>query len=387
MKVLHLGKFYPPAKGGMEAMVQLICRETSAYVDNNVIVANDRFVTTTESDGAVQVTRAATMGKVGAVAVCPAFSLELGRVDADLIVLHEPNPMALLAYFIVRPDANLIVWFHSDVIRPSWRYRLFYKPLQQFALARADRIVVSSPALAESAEALSKWRRKCVVIPFGVDPSRAHAGSATAVRASQIRQEIGRSIVLFVGRLVPYKGVHVLLEAIRTVPACAAVLVGAGPLRQHLERKAEALGIADRVRFAGEVSDDELAAMYEACEMLVLPSVTRQEAFGVVQLEAMARGKPVVSTDLGTGVGWVNVNEQTGLVVPPGDPLALRGALERLLAAPLERQRMGAAAQERVRLVFSVNGMVNAIVALYDAVSGSRRTYATRRDVGRKTVA
>ena len=378
MKVLHLGKFYPPAKGGIESMVQLICRETTQYVQNRAIVANDRFGLTVETDGAVEVIRVPTMFKVGAVAVCPTFPLQLARFDADVVVLHEPNPMALLAYFIVRPDANLIVWFHSEVIRPSWRYRLFYKPFQQFAFARAHRIVVSSPAMAATAAELQRWRDKCVVIPYGADTSKSGNTSTTAARAQRIREEIGRPIVLFVGRLVPYKGVEVLLDAMCTTPA-AALLVGAGHLRPALERKAGALGISHRVRFAGEVSDAELAAMYEACDLLALPSITRQEAFGVVQLEAMARGKPVVSTNLGTGVSWVNVHEQTGLVVPPGDARALQQALVRLLSDRVERHRMGAAAQDRVRLLFSVKAMVNAVVGLYHQSIGS--------DVGRKTVA
>jgi rhamnosyl/mannosyltransferase len=133
------------------------------------------------------------------------------------------------------------------------------------------------------------------------------------------------------------------------------------------------------VRFAGEVTNEELNALYRACELLVLPSVTRQEAFGVVQLEAMARGKPVVSTDVGTGVAWVNVHEETGLVVRPGDSTALRKAVDRLLGNPLERHNMGKAAAERVRSVFAVDRMVNSILTLYHDVGDT--------DVRRQTVA
>ena len=153
MKVLHLGKFYPPAKGGMEAIVRLICRETTNHVQNRVLAANDRFVRVEELDGAVEVVRLPSIVKIGAVAVCPGFPAQLAREDADLIVLHEPNPIALVAYFLVRPSARLIVWFHSDVIRPSWRYRLFYQPFLRFALKSAARIVVSSAPLSETAPA------------------------------------------------------------------------------------------------------------------------------------------------------------------------------------------------------------------------------------------
>lgn len=376
MRVLHLGKFYPPAKGGMEAILRLICHETANHVQNRVLVANDRFVRVEERDGGVEVVRLPSIARIGAVAVCPGFPAQLAREEADLIVLHEPNPMALVAYFLARPEAKLIVWFHSDVIRPSWRYRLFYRPFLRFALTCATRIAVSSAPLSETAPALREWQNKCVVIPFGVEKPTESAAIAT--RAEVIRREIARPFVLFVGRFVAYKGVDVLLEALRESSA-SAVLVGDGPLREELERRTHACGMADRVRFAGEVTNDELAALYRACDLFVLPSVTRQEAFGVVQIEAMSRAKPVVSTDVGTGVAWVNVHEETGLVVPPGDAVALRGAIERLLANPLERQQMGRAAAERARSVFAVDRMADAILALYHEVGG--------KGVRRQTVA
>jgi rhamnosyl/mannosyltransferase len=376
VKVLHLGKFYPPAKGGMEAMVRLICTETASHVENRVLVANDRFTRVDQRDGRVEVVRLPSLVKVGAVAVCPGFPAQLARENADLIVLHEPNPMALVAYFLARPQAPLIIWFHSDVIRPSWRYRVFYRPFLRFALSCAARIAVSSAPLARTAPALQEWQSKCVVIPFGIE--KAVECPEAAARADEIRREIGRPFVLFVGRLVAYKGVEVLLEALRRSSA-SAVLVGDGPLKSELEGRARAWGLSDRVRFAGEVTNDELAALYRACELFVLPSVTRQEAFGVVQLEAMSRAKPVVSTDVGTGVAWVNVHEETGLVVPPGDAVALGQAVERLLANPLERHNMGKAAAERARSVFGVDRMVKSILALYHDVGG--------KGVRRQTVA
>jgi rhamnosyl/mannosyltransferase len=285
--------------------------------------------------------------------------------------------MALLAYFLARPAATLVVWFHSEVIRPSWRYRLFYRPFLQFAFSRASRIVVASPTLAASAPPLREWRSKCVVIPFGVRARSIPPGDAIARRAAAIRKEHNRPLVLFVGRLVAYKGVDVLLEALRNVSA-VALLVGEGPLRTSLQQKAEALGIGNRVAFLGEVEDDELAALYQACDVFVLPSVTRQEAFGVVQVEAMTNGKPVISTDLGTGVAWVNQHGATGLVVPPSDPLALRDALNRLLADPTTRDVMGAAGARRAKSVFSVDRMIELTLDLYRDAMGD---YAERKTV------
>jgi rhamnosyl/mannosyltransferase len=319
----------------------------------------------------VEVVRLPALVKIGAVAVAPALPFQLAREQADLIIIHEPNPMALVAYWLARPAGTLVVWFHSEVIRPSWRYRVFYRPFLRFAFARASRIVVASPALAASAPQLREWQSKCVVIPYGADAGRQPPSESIAKRADAIRKQHDLPLVLFVGRMVPYKGLDVLLEAMRGV-AATAVLVGEGPQRAALQRRAQALGVADRITFAGEVSADELEALYRACDMFVLPSVTRQEAFGVVQIEAMAYGKPVISTDLGTGVGWVNQHGETGLIVPPRDADALRDAIQQLLANPALRAALGEAGARRARSVFTVDRMIDATLALYREVSGTR---------------
>lgn len=378
MRVLQLGKFYPPAKGGMETILALICERTAQHVQNRVLVSNSRPSTVEERHGSVEVLRVAALTRIGAVAVCPRMPFLLAREEADIIVLHEPNPMALLAYFLARPSGRLIVWFHSDVIRPSWRYRLFYRPFLRFALSRAVRIVVSSPALGASAPELQDFQPKCTVIPFGIEAQNPDASDAILTRAAEIRREANRPIVLFVGRLVPYKGVDVLLEALAGLDA-VGMIVGDGPVRAELEAQARTLAISGRVRFSGPVADDELAALYRACDVFVLPSVTRQEAFGVVQLEAMAAGKPVVSTDLGTGVGWVNRDGETGYVVPPRDPAALGEAVRRLLGDADLRKSMGDAAAKRVHAAFTVERMIDDTLALYRdvmAMTGLGKTAA-----------
>jgi rhamnosyl/mannosyltransferase len=220
--------------------------------------------------------------------------------------------------------------------------------------------VVSSPALAENAAALHPYRSKCVVIPFGFDPARFTPSDPATP---------GFPTVLFVGRLVEYKGVDVLLRALAGVEHARAVLVGDGPRRAALEELTADLGLAERVAFAGEVSDERMAELYAACDLFVLPSVTRAEAFGVVQLEAMAAGKAVVSTAVPTGVPWVNQHERTGLIVPPGDVPALRAAIQRLLADPALRERMGREGRARVARDFTPARMIDQMLALYREVS------------------
>jgi len=370
--VLHVGKFYPPASGGMEKVVQLLCEGERAFVDSRVLVSNDRPVTIQESVRGVPVTRVAKFHAIGSVGVCPTFPLWMRRLAHDVMVIHEPNPLALVTHALVRPSSRLVVWFHSEVVRPQWKYRLMYRPFLRRVLSRADRIVVASPRLAEYAEELQDFRDKCVAVPFGLELDPLARTEVIDEKVRQIRGCPG-PLVLFVGRMVPYKGVDVLLRAMADVDA-HAILVGSGPLKGAWERLSAELGVANRVHFRGEVDQTELTALYHACDVFVLPSVSRQEAFGMVQLEAMACRKPVVSTDLPSGVPWVNQDGQTGIVVPPGDVAALRDALRTLLADPELRARLGARGRERVVTDFSVDRMIRHTTSLYrELIDGAGR--------------
>ena len=366
--VLHIGKFYPPVAGGMERVLASLCRSTAGEIDSRVLVFNTSRETVRETVDGVPVTRVGTLGTAGSVPVAPAFALEISRTAADLIVLHEPNPWAMLSLALAPTRAPLAVWFHSEVVRGRLQYLIFYHPLARTVYRRARRIIVSSPVLADHAAALQPYRDRIAVVPFGIDAAEWEATPDVAARAAAIRAEAGaRPLVLFAGRMVPYKGVDVLLRALAGLDV-SAVLVGAGPLLDRWKALARELGVADRVRFAGPVPHPELAALYHACDMFVLPSVTRAEAFGYVQLEAMACGKPVVSTRLPSGVPWVNRDGETGLTVPPGDPDALRDAIRRLAANPGLRARLGRAGRTRVAADFSMERMGRDTAALYRAI-------------------
>jgi glycosyltransferase involved in cell wall biosynthesis len=357
-RVLHVGKFYPPHAGGMERVVETLCQSTRGLVDNHVLVANDSRETIEEVRDGVRVTRAGTIGAVGSVHIAPTFAWWLRKIPADLIVLHEPNPWALLSYAIARPRAALMIWYHSDVIRPPLQYTLFYAPMARFAYGRARRIIVSSPALAEHATVLEPYKDRIRVIPFGIDPAAWTAGSGAAPPA-------GEPFVLFAGRHVAYKGVDVLLRALAG-SEWRAVIAGDGPRRTAWVQLARELGLDGRVTFPGEIPDAELHRLMDACAVFVLPSVTRAEAFGYVQLEAMAAGKPVISTDVPSGVSWVNQGGRTGLVVPAGDADALRAAMRRLLEDAALRSRMGAAGRARVEEEFTIGRLRERLRLLYE---------------------
>jgi rhamnosyl/mannosyltransferase len=372
VRITHLGKFYPPVPGGMERVLQSLCEgERQLGADSRALVVNRAGRTVTQCVNGVPVTRAGSLLQAGSVWFAPRLIPLLRRVESDILVLHEPNPMALLAYALARPSQRLIVWYHSEVLRPRWRYKLVYEPFLRGPLRRATRIFVSSPVLADHAHALAPHRARCEVIPFGLDVLPL-ANPETHPAVAGVRSAWDGPLALFVGRLVPYKGVDVLLRAL-TAANVAAVIVGDGPLRASLEAQARELGVASRVFFQGAAGDDVVRAWYGACDFVVLPSVTRAEAFGLVQLEGMARGKPVISTRLPTGVPWVNVDGVTGFTVPPGDAGALAAAMRRLADDPALRHEQGAAARARYLEEFQARRMVERTTAAYAQVMATQR--------------
>lgn len=362
ISVLHVGKYYPPAPGGMERVVQLLCEGEQPTTDSRVLVANTGARTVRERWRGVEVTRVSALASIGSVGVCPAFPLEMWRARRDVTVLHEPNPLALVADWASAQTGPLVVWFHSEVLRPQWKYRLMYRPFLRRVLRRASRIVVSSPNLAAHAAELQDFREKCVVIPFGIDTDRLARTPAIDAKVREISDRFPSPRFLFVGRLVPYKGVDVLIDAMRDVDG-TALIVGDGPMRVPLEDRR-----GPRVHFLGHLSDENVVAHLHACDVFVLPSVTRAETFGVVQLEAMACGKPVISTNLPTGVPWVNRHHETGLVVQPGDASGLASALTELARDGDLRGRLGARARIRVQEQFTLERMTAASSALYREV-------------------
>ena len=373
-RVLHVGKFYPPVSGGMERVVQTLCRAGAGIVESRVLVMNTGSETIEETVDGIDVTRVGVAATSGSVAISPAFPSNLRRARADLIVLHEPNPWALLSYAIVKPSTPLVIWYHSDVVRHPVQYALFYAPIARPAYRRAERFIVSSPALGDHAAVLGPYRDRVRVIPFGIEVSEWELDAPARARSAEILAESG-SFVLFAGRHVPYKGVDVLLRALRDTPI-KAVIAGDGPQRPAWEKLMEDLGLRGQVRFVGDVPTRELHALMHACAVLVLPSITRAEAFGYVQLEAMACSKPLISTDVPSGVSWVNQHGRTGLVVRAGDAAALRTAMTRLMADTALRDRFGAAGRQRVQSEFTLTALRDRLRGLYEELGMTTPAHA-----------
>ena len=208
VRVLHVGKFYPPSRGGMEKVVQVLCEAERGLVDSQVLVSNDGPTTIRESVQGVPVTRVAAWTKVGSVTVCPMLPVWMRRLKSDVMVIHEPNPIALVAHALARPKGKLVVWFHAEVVRPQWRYKAFYRPFLRRVLRHADRIIVASPQVAEYAEELKDFRKKCVSSPTGFIffnrrrlPSRSSAASRRFARTAR-RLSCSCAVRCF-GRMMP----------------------------------------------------------------------------------------------------------------------------------------------------------------------------------------
>jgi rhamnosyl/mannosyltransferase len=364
MKIVHAAKFYPPVPGGMEAFVQTLAEGMASQWDVVVVAANDSAHTVEERLDGVRIVRMGARGVAASVPLCPSLPSRLWRERADCVVLHEPNPVAGSALFLHTPAPRFMVWHHSDLVRPWWAIPT-YGRLQRALYRRADCVIVSNPVLAERS-ALVRCARRVVVIPHGVDLSRY--GTLAAAQhgvAARIRAEVAGPRILFVGRFVYYKGLDVLIDA---MSRCAGtlILVGDGPLGGELRRQVAARGLESRVVFAGSVSNEELPAYYHASDVFVLPSVAESETYGLVQIEAMASGVPVVSTNLPTGVPWVNQDGVTGLVVPPRDPAALAHALSALARDASLRRTLGDNGRRRAELVFSRDDTVKTFRTLVE---------------------
>lgn len=361
LRVLHVGKFYPPHRGGMESHVATLCRQLQADAEVQVIVSADGKRTETDVVDGVPVTRIGTAFGVASASINPGMARAIRRAEVDVIHFHHPNPTAVLSYLASGNPAPLVVTYHSDIVRQRVLGAAFAPVLHLF-LRRARVILASSAEYARTSPTLRRHAGRVRIVPFGIRVDEYAAPDPAEVAA--LRGRLGPRVVLGAGRLVYYKGFEYLVRAMASVPG-QLVLVGDGPLREPLEALAGELGIAERVTFAGAVPD--LAPWYAAADVFVLPAVERSEAFGLVQLEAMSAGLPVINTRIPSGVPFVSMDGESGLTVPPRDAPALADALARLLDDEPLRARLARGARARVAAEFSLERMAADTLAAYRA--------------------
>jgi len=371
-QVLHLGKYYPPEPGGVEQVVQSLIEATRGELTHWALLAARTGTSRIEEIPGARLHFLRQRGSFLLAPYLPTLPFVLHRlrrrVAAPVILLHAPNPFAVVALaqsLAVRPKREkLAVWYHADVLFDS-RWKRFvhalYLPFERSVFRRADAFVAATPHHIRSSPTLRRYEERARVIPFAVDDRWFERGPSRLALAREVRDRIGGPFVLFVGRLAAYKGLDTLLAAAPAIDA-RIVLIGTGPLESHLRQRIGEMHLEEKILLTGHV--DDLHPWYAACELLVLPSSSALEAFGLVQLEAMAAGKPVVSSDLPTGVTWVNRDGETGLTFPVGDASALAAACNQLLGDPSLRQSLGEHARERARREFSRAALGERMVAL-----------------------
>lgn len=284
--------------------------------------------------------------------------------EADVVHYHYPWPFMDLVHFATRCNKPTLLTYHSDIVRQK-RLLQLYRPLQQRFLRAMDRIVVTSPNYLATSTELMPFQDKTSVIPIGLD--KAGYPVADTLRLEKWKNMLGERFFLFVGVIRYYKGLHILVEAARgsTYPI---VIVGAGPIELELKAQAEKLGVTN-IHFLGALPEEDKVALLELCSAVVFPSHLRSEAFGISLLEGAMYGKPMISSEIGTGTTYINIDQQTGLVVPPESPASLRSAMDWMWHNPQEAAQMGQRAAQRYEQLFTAERMVTEYVKLYQQLA------------------
>lgn len=368
MRVLHIYKDYAPVVGGIENTIRLMAEGlVDAGVDVEVLVTNTGPATERTVIDGVPVTKTGRLLNVSSAPVSLGFYHWLRRLthNTDIVHAHLPYPPGELGQLLVGRSRRFVVTYHSDIVRQKVLGTL-YSPFLRQVLRRADLIGATSDAYVRSSAFLAPVADKCRVIPLGIDLRAFQPHPTTEAAAAALREQYGpKPLLLFVGKLRHYKGLDVLIQAMTQVDA-RLLVVGSGPLDQEWRALANGLQLDEQVLFLGERPEAEKIALLHAADLFVLPSTNRAEAFGVVLIEAMAAGLPLVSTELGTGTSFVNQHEETGLVVPAGDVAALAASINRLLADDALRERMGARSMARATEMFSKEALIRHTLAFYE---------------------
>jgi glycosyltransferase involved in cell wall biosynthesis len=364
MRILHFYKtYYPDSVGGIEQVIRQLCVGTGRLgVTNTVLsLSRQRDLRPFDVEGH-RVHRVSNDFEVASNAVSFKAIGALARLaaDADVVHYHFPWPFMDLAHFLARVNKPTVLTYHSDIVRQKLLLRL-YQPLKHRFLHSVDTIVATSPNYMASSAVLERYRDKTRVITYGLDKTTYPAPEPA--RLARWRAAIGPKFFLFVGVLRYYKGLHILLDAAAGTDY-PVVIVGAGPIEQELKVHAARLGLHN-VRFVGALGDADKVALLTLCHALAFPSHLRSEAFGISLLEGAMYGKPMISSEIGTGTTYINIDHDTGLVVPPSDPQALRGAMRTLWDKPELAAAMGRRAEARYWELFSSERMAAGYLALY----------------------
>lgn len=353
--------------GGVEQVINQIARGANKHgVKTDVLsLTRDRVSSTIEIDG-YSAHRAPLDFQIASTGFSMSALLRFAQLakKADVIHYHFPWPFMDMVHFAARVKTPTVATYHSDIIRQTHLLKI-YRPLQWKFLGSIGRIVATSPNYLATSDVLAKYKDKVSVIPIGLDKATYPVPSTDKLRCW--RERLGPKFFLFVGVIRYYKGLHILMEAALGTDY-PIVIVGAGPIENELKAQAVRLGLRS-IHFLGRLRDEDKVALLTLCCCVLFPSHLRSEAFGISLLEGAMYGKPMISSEIGTGTTFINIADETGLVVPPTDPIALRQAMRYLWEHPAQAAAMGRRAEARYWEHFTADKMVNRYVTLYREVA------------------
>ncbi|MEA3491479.1 MAG: glycosyltransferase [Campylobacterota bacterium] len=370
MKILQFGKFYYPTFGGMErAMFEITEGLNDKGVECDVLCSNTKLFNEESFFGNYTVYRTASYGILSSTSMSPNMIVQLWKrhKDYDVIDVHHPDPMAFLALFIVRPKTKLVIHWQSDIVRQQFLAKLFL-PLQNWVLKRADRVILASETYGKHSPDIQNYLEKMEVVPIGIEDKSLQVDNK---KREEIRSKYSnRKIILALGRLVTYKGFDNLVEAANYLDDDYIILIGGtGPEEESLTASIENHHLQERVKMLGYISEEEKYAYFDAATLFCLPSVTKAEAFGVVLIEAMAFGKPIVLSNIeGSGMNWVNQEGVTGLQVEPRDPKVLAQAIKKICSDRELYQLFSDNATQRFQDLFKREKMIDSLIKLYSSI-------------------
>jgi len=362
-KILQLGKFYPIRGGVEKVMYDLMTGLAERGIHCDMLCAVEGPSETIRLNEKASLICCHAVVKAAATMISPAMVWKLRQIcrEYDIIHVHHPDPMACLALFLSGYKGRVVLHWHSDILKQKFLLQL-YRPLQRWLINRAEWIVGTTPLYLQESPYLSDVQAKTSCVPIGILPPVTSHAAAAAIRA----QYPGKKIVFSLGRLVEYKGFEHLIEAARYLDDQFIILIGGdGPLKEKLQADIDRLDVASKVKLLGSLNDDELPAYYEACDLFCLSSVYKTEAFGIVQIEAMSYGKPVVATTIkGSGVHWVNAEGISGLNAPCGNARKLAQAIT-AVTQPAAYEQYAEGAQARFQSLFTLDRMIENTLRVY----------------------
>ena len=372
MKIVQTNKAYYPKIGGIEKTIADLSEGFAEKFGEevNVLTCSEiiRVGTVEKVINKVKVKYIPTYGFFSSLPISPGYFKALTKYSGDILHIHEPFPLAdisMLLYPKLKKNfSRIVVSWHSDIIRQKWALSIYKKYLFEF-LGIVDKIIVSNSNLVKNSDFLPFFKDKIEVIPTGVNLGWVDSGQDSDALSKRITMSNKGTIVLFVGRLVYYKGLEYLVDAINLVPDSSLIIIGSGQLKDKLINQINKLNLSSRIKIIPEVDDKTLHSYYKACDIFVLPSVEKSETYGLVQIEAMACGKPVICTELGTGTSFINQNEKTGLVVPPRNIEQLAEAINKLIKNIELRKHLGNQAKERAFGELTAEKMVEKTYKVY----------------------